>query len=168
MRGIVRLAEVCRLEPCIEPPPVRAIAILCHAPVFDDVDFFEVHVVMVFKIALIGRFLQGIDAPILSIDEHDGLPYSQRLDIQFGGHGLCKVFLSTRLQPVAASEWMEVQVLETGDGRRLEKPMFETLFAIFLASIKTHSLLLVPSRSPTMGAKSAWLVDATVVGLIKL
>ena len=46
--------------------------------------------------------------------------------------------------------------------------MLKALLAIFFTSIEFHAFLLVKARSPAMRAQSAKLVDAAIVGFIKL
>ena len=117
---------------------------------------------------LIGRLLQGVDTPILTIDEHDSLPYRHRINIQFTGHLLRKIVSATHLQPVATTIWVQAEILVLDYWRVLEKPKQEMLLSILLAGIEFHAFLLEPSRSISMRAHTAKLIDARVVGLIKL
>ena len=59
-------------------------------------------------------------------------------------------------------------MLETVERQSLEKPVFESLFPIFLAGIDFHSFLTLVSCLFPMGSQPYLLVNATIVRLIKL
>ena len=165
---VLRPSHVGGLEPASELAPIRTVSITRHTPEFEDIHFVKVDIIMVLQIAFVGRFLQGIDAPILPVDEHGDLTYIHPIDIQFGRHSLRQIILSSCLTPMAAIERTQVQMLEVGQVRPLKKAMLETLLAVFLAGIEAHAFLLVASRSTAVGTQSSLLVDAAVVLLIKL
>ena len=123
---------------------------------------------MLFDIVLVGTLLQGVDAPIFTIEKHDGFPYCHGIKTKVSSHFLRQIVRTAHLKPVATTEWVQVESLELDNRRVLEKAEQKMLFTIFCTGIQLHAFLLEPTRSTTMRTQATNLVDACVVRVVKL
>ena len=136
-------------------------------PDINDAYRLNINPIMVLQKPFV-RFLGNIiDAPILSIEEQHKRSRCQRFHIQMLGHASSDVILATRAVPGAHIR-LKAQMFEIVQRDGFEKPMPQSLIAIFLPGKNIHSLLTAPSRLLSVCPKPYKLIDARIVELIEL
>ena len=134
-------------------------------PTPKQVDVSGIDTVMVFNVMLIWFFLYIIDAPVLTVDEHDGRTVGHEVDSHLLGEAIADMVFASG---IAAQERTEYQQLEFIGGHILEKRMVEALVTILFACIDLQGLLLEPATVASMSSQAARLVDTCVVKFVKL
>ena len=81
-------------------------------PLLHDVDLLQIRIKMILKVTLVRDFRQGIDTPILTIEEKYRLSGGKPLKSEIVRQATGQLVLNTNVSPVITSERFQRQMLE--------------------------------------------------------